>query len=97
MKKIDFKELSADQKECLAYALGDFLNNYNFRERADELLRDIENIIIHGQNVGQMQNLSDIAQELSMVCDEAARFWNRYAENELKEFAEYEEKDNEQS
>ena len=58
MKKIDFKELSADQQECLHYALGDFLNNYNFRERADDLLRDIENMIIHGQNVGQMQNLS---------------------------------------
>jgi len=91
MKKIDFKELSADQQECLHYALGDFLNNYNFRERADDLLRDIENMIIHGQNVGQMQNLSNIAQELSIVCDEATKFWNRYAENELNELAEYAE------
>ena len=48
-------------------------------------------MIIHGQNVGQMQNLSNIAQELSIVCDEAAKFWNRYAEDELRQFAEYSE------
>lgn len=90
MTKINFDELSADEKECLDYALGDFLNNYNFRERADDLLRDIENLLIHGLNARQMQNLPSLAEELSSVCDQAARFWDRYAENELKEFAEYE-------
>jgi len=28
---------------------------------------------------------------LSIVCDEATKFWNRYAENELNELAEYAE------
>ena len=88
MTRDEFEKLSEDERECLEWAIGDFWNEHNFRERIKSLLHDIE-YNLHSGN--PRLNLSGYAEELQEVCSSAERFWKRHAENALKEFREYEE------
>lgn len=86
MTREEFDKLSENERECLEWAIGDFWNEHNFRERIKSLLHDIE-YNLHSGN--PRLNLSDYAEELQDVCSSAERFWGRYAEKALKEDAEY--------
>ena len=86
---LDFDKLSEVERECLEWAIGDFWNEYNFYERIKGLLDDFERTL-YANNPRYIHKLPEYAEELQGVCSDALRFWKRYAENALKEDAEYE-------
>jgi len=96
MNMKEYDKLSEGERECLEWAIGDFWNEHNFRERIKGLIENIE-YNLDNASPRFFENLPDYAEELQNVCSDAERFWKRYAKNALKEFAEYEEPHNEQS
>ena len=90
MTREEFDKLSEAERECLEWAIGDFWNEYNFYERIKGLLDDFERNL-YANDPRYIHQLPQYAEELQDVCNDAVRFWKRYAENALKEDAEYEE------
>ena len=88
MNKEEFDKLSELERECLDYARQDFWNEHNFRERAKDLLQDIERVVFWGGNI---EKLPEYGEELHGVCSDAERTWKHYSKKALEEFNEYEE------
>lgn len=89
MNKEEFNKLSEFERDYLEYAIGDFWSDYNFRERIEDLLENIESCVFRGAKPTGMDSLPDYAEELHNVCNEAQRTWKHYAQKALREFHEY--------
>ena len=91
MNKNEFNKLSQLEQDCLEYAVVDFWNEYNFRERIKSALRDIEFCVFRDANPTNINRLPFFTEILHGVCLNAEKTWKHYAQKALEEFNEYEE------
>ena len=91
MNKEEFNKLSELERDFLEYAMVDFWNEYNFRERIKSALQDIEFFAFRHANPTNIDRLPFFSEILHSVCINAENTWKHYAQKALEEFNEYEE------